>query len=478
MSDAQTPFQLLLEIDQRCRLLAAGLPLQQTAVQTWSGIGFRMGERLFVAPMGEVGEVLHEPRYTLLPGVKTWVKGVANVRGRLLPVMDLCGFFGNELSPLRKQRRVLVVDHQDVFAGLTVDEWRSLDEAALDHIRNEAGAKLNAAGADPLIHTVADLETVSLDDLRRYMALCGVEQAGPLGSPWLDGPLSASALQVRAAVLKGYYLDVTSREAINEELQKQLTATRLPTRALKDKQFLAHVSGQDVPANPLAPPAPSRRHPRLMPDGVTAALMDCVNTARDRMIVTWLNDSGIRVGELCGLHHADLHLRADHECGEERLAHFHVVKRSNRNRARAKRGQPARLEDGVIRGGSVRYASPAMVETYLEYLTEEYFQVRGLAVTNLVLVQLQNDIGMPLSTHGVRQMLARAGKRAGAGNVRPHSFRHTWATSLTEASGIPALTAKAGGWASAKTVEETYLHLASSDLVSDALERVWSRSGA
>ena len=119
---AQTPFQILLEIDQRCRALAAGLPSQQAAVQTWSGIGFRMGERLFVAPMGEVGEVLHEPRYTLLPGVKSWVKGVANVRGRLLPIMDLCGFFGNELSPLRKLRRVLVVDHQEIFAGLTVDD--------------------------------------------------------------------------------------------------------------------------------------------------------------------------------------------------------------------------------------------------------------------------------------------------------------------------------------------------------------------
>ena len=104
MSDVQTPFQILLDIDQRCRALAAGLPSQQAAVQTWSGIGFRMGERLFVAPMGEVGEVLHEPRHTLLPGVKSWVKGVANVRGRLLPVMDLCGFFGNELSPLRKLR--------------------------------------------------------------------------------------------------------------------------------------------------------------------------------------------------------------------------------------------------------------------------------------------------------------------------------------------------------------------------------------
>lgn len=122
MSDAQTPFQLLCDIDQRCRVLAAGLPSQQETVQTWSGIGFRMGGRLFVAPMGEVTEVLHEPRYTLLPGVKSWVKGVANVRGRLLPIMDLCGFFGGELSPLRKQRRVLVVEHQEVFSGLVVDE--------------------------------------------------------------------------------------------------------------------------------------------------------------------------------------------------------------------------------------------------------------------------------------------------------------------------------------------------------------------
>lgn len=122
MSDALSPFELLADIDRRCRVSAAGLPSQQQTVQTWGGIGFRMGTRYFVAPMGEVGEVLHEPRHTLLPGVKPWVKGVANVRGRLLPVMDLCGFFGAELSPLRKQRRVLVVDHHEVFAGLTVDE--------------------------------------------------------------------------------------------------------------------------------------------------------------------------------------------------------------------------------------------------------------------------------------------------------------------------------------------------------------------
>jgi twitching motility protein PilI len=122
MGQSQTAFQLLLDIDRRCRSLAAGLPLQETRQQGWSGIGFRMGERHYVAPMGEVDEILHEPRYAMLPGVKPWVRGIANLRGRLLPIMDLCAFFGHELSPLRKERRVLVIDFQGVFVGLLIDE--------------------------------------------------------------------------------------------------------------------------------------------------------------------------------------------------------------------------------------------------------------------------------------------------------------------------------------------------------------------
>lgn len=91
-----------------------------------------MGERWFVAPMGEVAEILHEPRYTQLPGVKSWVRGVANVRGRLLPLIDLCSFFGAETVAQRKQRRVLVVEHQDVLSGLIVDEVFGMQHFAVD----------------------------------------------------------------------------------------------------------------------------------------------------------------------------------------------------------------------------------------------------------------------------------------------------------------------------------------------------------
>lgn len=144
MNQSQTAFQLLLEIDQRCRTLAAGLPLQQTRQQGWSGIGFRMGERYYVAPMGDIDEILPEPRYAVLPGVKPWVKGIANLRGRLLPILDLYAYFGHELSPLRKQRRVLVIDLQDVFAGLLVDEV-----LGMQHFSERSLMPESADDADP-----------------------------------------------------------------------------------------------------------------------------------------------------------------------------------------------------------------------------------------------------------------------------------------------------------------------------------------
>ena len=75
-----------------------------------------------LAAMGEITEILHEPRYTALPRVKAWVRGVANVRGRLLPIIDLSRFFGVAASGGRKQRRVLVLDRDDLFVGLLVDE--------------------------------------------------------------------------------------------------------------------------------------------------------------------------------------------------------------------------------------------------------------------------------------------------------------------------------------------------------------------
>ena len=84
-----------------------------------------------------------------------------------------------------------------------------------------------------------------------------------------------------------------------------------------------------------------------------------------RLVVTWLADGGLRIGELCGLHLADLHLREQAACGQCRAPHVHVCHRpGNPNGAEAKTKLPWRLEGATVTGGLIKRVSPAMVHAY------------------------------------------------------------------------------------------------------------------
>lgn len=89
----------------------------------WSGVAFRVADINLIAPLGEVAEVVNEVEATMLPKVQPWLKGLANLRGRLLPVTDLAEFLG--LSPAgmqrQSQRKTIVVDQADLYSGLLVD---------------------------------------------------------------------------------------------------------------------------------------------------------------------------------------------------------------------------------------------------------------------------------------------------------------------------------------------------------------------
>lgn len=117
-----TPFEILSDIARKSHSLAAGLPEQEEAVELWNGIGFQLVDHYYLAKMGSISELLPLPRYTPVPGVKPWMRGVANVRGRLIPIIDLALFFGLRQSSQKiREKRVLVVEQGDMLAGLVVD---------------------------------------------------------------------------------------------------------------------------------------------------------------------------------------------------------------------------------------------------------------------------------------------------------------------------------------------------------------------
>ena len=122
-SSQADPFSVLCDIARRSQDMAAGLPEQGEAVELFNGIGFALAGQQYVAPMGEVMEILDVPRFTAVPGVRNFLLGVSNVRGRLLPIIDLALFFGvpGPHATLR-ERRILVVENDNVFSGLVVDD--------------------------------------------------------------------------------------------------------------------------------------------------------------------------------------------------------------------------------------------------------------------------------------------------------------------------------------------------------------------
>jgi twitching motility protein PilI len=122
MAEYKTAFQTLADLAQKSLMAAQQLPAQKDAIAQWSGVGFSMFGKHFVVSMDELNEMLEVPAHTKLPGVQPWVKGVANVRGRLLPIFDLAAFFGELLIGNKKQQRLLVIDRDKTYAGLWVDQ--------------------------------------------------------------------------------------------------------------------------------------------------------------------------------------------------------------------------------------------------------------------------------------------------------------------------------------------------------------------
>ena len=117
------PFELLKELEKRSRAVTAGAVAETSVGLEWVGVAFRMGGETFLAAREETREVLGYPAaVTRIPGAKSWVRGLANIRGQLLPMVDLRQFLGSGATATGRNTRIVVVNHRDVPVGLMVDE--------------------------------------------------------------------------------------------------------------------------------------------------------------------------------------------------------------------------------------------------------------------------------------------------------------------------------------------------------------------
>ena len=119
----EKPFELLRELERLARVALTGQGRDAASEREWVGVAFRLSAENFLVAREETREVLGFPSVvTRVPGSKPWIRGLANVRGQLLPVIDLRAFLGGGVTNVGRSTRVLVANHREVPAGLLVDE--------------------------------------------------------------------------------------------------------------------------------------------------------------------------------------------------------------------------------------------------------------------------------------------------------------------------------------------------------------------
>lgn len=97
-----------------------GRPPTEAAVPAEAFFGFRVGSLGFLVPISTYCEVIEQTQVNPLPNTQSWFSGLLNLRGNLVPAIDLRRLFGEEaVDP--KKRRLFTINKGERAVALWID---------------------------------------------------------------------------------------------------------------------------------------------------------------------------------------------------------------------------------------------------------------------------------------------------------------------------------------------------------------------
>jgi purine-binding chemotaxis protein CheW len=116
---------------------------------------FKVSGSEYALPAADVLQMESFTGATLVPGAKSWVSGIIQVRGRIVPVLDVRARFGLPAQERTIDSRVVVAMHGERAVGLLVDAAREV--LKLDPAKMEAPPQIVAQEAQGLVKAVVQV---------------------------------------------------------------------------------------------------------------------------------------------------------------------------------------------------------------------------------------------------------------------------------------------------------------------------------
>ena len=163
---------------------------EPAAAQAQQYLTFMLGSEMFAVGTMSVKEIIEYGQLTAVPMMPSFIRGVINLRGAVVPVIDLGARFGRAASDITRRTSIVIVEvpsddgQQDI--GVVVDAVSAVLEIAPSEIEPAPafGAKIRAdfmAGMGKVNGRFVILldvgKVLSVDDIATLATAAGLEQA-------------------------------------------------------------------------------------------------------------------------------------------------------------------------------------------------------------------------------------------------------------------------------------------------------------
>ena len=97
---------------------------------------FTLSDHFFALEISHIKEVLNFPAITLLPNKETHFKGVFNLRGTLVTVIDIRYLLNLEITDNKSPEIVILAQYDEILIGIAVDQVMDIQKIEEMNIQN------------------------------------------------------------------------------------------------------------------------------------------------------------------------------------------------------------------------------------------------------------------------------------------------------------------------------------------------------
>lgn len=109
---------------------------------------FNLGGEVYGISIAHVTEIIEIQSITAVPDITGYLKGVINLRGRIIPVMDLRLRFGMDGREFDDRTCIVIVNINDKSLGMIVDTVAEVQDIVADNIEPPPSFKSDSTGND------------------------------------------------------------------------------------------------------------------------------------------------------------------------------------------------------------------------------------------------------------------------------------------------------------------------------------------